>query len=136
MRYLAGPVKKGETRLRFGYLQRLPDDYRGERHVVVAKELPSRNGREWVEFQEVPGPAPKADPAAEPGPIRYIDVTLIKPRMSAGEFALDTAAVPDFDPYKKEEDQLHANIDNLNDDPNGNLASRSTDPLRPESAQE
>ena len=36
----------------------MPKDYQGERHIVVAKELPSQNGQEWVEFEEVPGPDP------------------------------------------------------------------------------
>src|ERR1022692_3860841 len=41
---------------RFGNLRRLPPDYVGERHLVIAKHLPSRSGQEWVEFEEVPGP--------------------------------------------------------------------------------
>jgi len=45
--------------LRFGHLRRLPPDYKGEKHVVIAKQLPNRNGEEWVEFEEVPGPDPK-----------------------------------------------------------------------------
>jgi hypothetical protein len=47
------------TTIRFGHLKRLPRSYTGERHVVVARELPSQNGQEWVEFEEVPGPGPK-----------------------------------------------------------------------------
>jgi hypothetical protein len=27
--------------------------------MVVARQLPERNGHEWVEFEEVPGPAPE-----------------------------------------------------------------------------
>ena len=45
-------------RIRYGHLRQLPADYKGERHVVVTKQLPSQDGREWVEFEEVPGPAP------------------------------------------------------------------------------
>ena len=45
-------------KIRFGHLRRLLQDYKGERHVIVAKQLPSRNGQEWVEFEEVPGPDP------------------------------------------------------------------------------
>ena len=41
---------------RFGNLHRLPRDYNGERHLVIARHLPSRSGQEWVEFEEVPGP--------------------------------------------------------------------------------
>jgi len=46
------------VKVRFGDLRRLPQDYKGERHVVVGKQLPSKNGQEWVEFEEVPGPDP------------------------------------------------------------------------------
>jgi len=27
--------------------------------VIVSKQLPSQNGQEWVEFEEVAGPDPK-----------------------------------------------------------------------------
>jgi hypothetical protein len=49
-------------KVRFGRLKRLPQDYKGEKHVVIAKQLPSRNGQEWVEFEELPG----ADPHPKP----------------------------------------------------------------------
>jgi hypothetical protein len=49
-------------RTRLGYLHRLPQDYRGERHVVVAKQLPDRGGQAWAEFEEVPGPRPDPPP--------------------------------------------------------------------------
>lgn len=48
--------------LRFGNLRRLPAGYQGERHVIVAKHLPMRNGQEWVEFEEVAGPEPSPPP--------------------------------------------------------------------------
>jgi hypothetical protein len=48
----------GKITIRMGDLRRLPADYAGERHIVVAKHLPSRHGQEWVEFEEVPGPDP------------------------------------------------------------------------------
>jgi hypothetical protein len=50
-------------RVRFGNVRSLPGDYHGERHVIVAKQLPERNGQEWVEFEEVAGPAPSPPPA-------------------------------------------------------------------------
>ena len=53
----------GQIKFRMGDLRRLPADYVGERHIVVAKELPSQNGQEWVEFEEVPGPDPNPPPA-------------------------------------------------------------------------
>jgi hypothetical protein len=56
-----------ESRLtiRFGHLKRLPPEYVGERHIIVARELPSQGDQEWVEFEEVPVPDPN------PEPIRY-----------------------------------------------------------------
>ena len=39
-----------------GVLKRLPDDYRGERHVVIAKADP--NNPQPYAFEERPGPAP------------------------------------------------------------------------------
>jgi hypothetical protein len=42
--------------VRFGNLRRLPEDYQGERHREIAQWLPARDGQEWVEFVEVPGP--------------------------------------------------------------------------------
>ena len=46
---------------RFGNLPRLPPDYVGERHMVIAKHLPSRSGQDWVAFEEVPGPDPRSE---------------------------------------------------------------------------
>jgi len=45
-----------------GYIRRLPPEYQGERHVEVAKYLPDQDGEKWVEFEEVPGPAPIEPP--------------------------------------------------------------------------
>ena len=69
------------VRIRYGNLRRLPADYKGERHVIVSKELPSQNGQEWVEFEEVPGPNP--NPPQQPAqrgnfPI-HIDVHYVEP---------------------------------------------------------
>ena len=50
------------VKLRFGHLRRLPGDYQRERHVVIAQQLPDRDGQEWVEFAEVPGPPPAVPP--------------------------------------------------------------------------
>jgi hypothetical protein len=44
-------------KVRFGKL-RLPRDYKGEKHVVVAKQLPKHGDQEWAEFEELPGPDP------------------------------------------------------------------------------
>ena len=63
--------------IRFGDLRQLPADYKGERHIVVAKELPSQNGQEWVEFEEVAGPDPnpqKPQPGGMPTQISVMFV--------------------------------------------------------------
>ena len=65
------------VKVRFGNLRRLPEDYRGERHRKIVKHLPDRNGQEWVEFEEVPGPAPRAP--TEPGVAHYLNVFLVAP---------------------------------------------------------
>ena len=48
-----------------GNLRRLPQDYKGGRQTVIEKHLPSRNGQEWVAFEEVPGPDPNPPPAQQ-----------------------------------------------------------------------
>jgi hypothetical protein len=45
--------------IRFGHLKRLPREYVGKRHTILARQLPSNGDQEWVEFEEVPGPDPK-----------------------------------------------------------------------------
>jgi len=44
--------------LRYGYLTSLPDDYTGDRHVVIVSRTTQSNGTELCEFEERPGPAP------------------------------------------------------------------------------
>ena len=51
-------VGQHHFKLRFGNLKRLPPEYTGERHVVISRHLPNQGDREWVEFEEVPGPEP------------------------------------------------------------------------------
>jgi hypothetical protein len=63
-------------KLRFGRLKRLPQDYKGEKHVVIAKQLPNRNGQEWVEFEEVPGPDPNP-PQRLNGSPRHLTIMLV-----------------------------------------------------------
>jgi hypothetical protein len=49
-------------RIQYGHLKTLPDDYTGSRHVVTVKQLPSgRDGEEWYEWEERPGPGPPED---------------------------------------------------------------------------
>jgi hypothetical protein len=48
-----------EATIQIGVLKRLPDDFRGERHVIVAKRYPSSTPNwERCVFEERPGPAP------------------------------------------------------------------------------
>ena len=71
-------------RVRFGNVRRLPEEYRGERHIVVAKQLPERNGQEWVEFEEVPGPEPTT-PSPDPRLPRYLDIVFVAARGATEE---------------------------------------------------
>jgi hypothetical protein len=42
--------------LQYGWLRKLPRDYRGQRHIEITKRLIVREGfLEWVEAEEVPG---------------------------------------------------------------------------------
>jgi hypothetical protein len=54
-----------QVQVRFREAPGLPIGYKGERHIVVTKQLPSQNGQEWVEFEEVPGPDPNPPELAE-----------------------------------------------------------------------
>jgi hypothetical protein len=79
------------TPVRFGHLKRLPPEYKGERHVVVARQLPSVGNQEWVEFEEVPGPDPDASQrAVRAGQAiaRRFDVMFVAPYPRAEEAAL------------------------------------------------
>ena len=64
-------------RIRVGHLKRLPRGYTGERHIVV-KELPSQDGREWADYEEVPGPDPNPGPPVHGRP-ELIEVMLVGP---------------------------------------------------------
>ena len=46
------------------HAQRLPDDYMGERHLVLLSRTPRIGGGELCEWEERPGPPPAA--AVEP----------------------------------------------------------------------
>ena len=71
-------------KLCFGHLRRLPRDYQGEKHVVVTKQLPNKNGQEWVEFEEVPGPDPNPPKRNHTIPDR-LDIVYVKPHPHEGE---------------------------------------------------
>ena len=70
-------------RMRYGHLRQLSADYEGERQVVVTKQLPSQHGREWVEFEEVPGPAPVHE-CAPPDTAHIVDVDFVGREISFG----------------------------------------------------
>ena len=63
--------------LRFGHLKQLPRDYEGERHVVITKHLPPQGDREWVEFEERPGPGPNPTETPNRNGTRYMDIRLV-----------------------------------------------------------
>jgi hypothetical protein len=67
------------VKLRFGKLRRLGQEYKGERHVVIAKHLPSQAGQEWVEFEEVPGPDPSSPHDLKIEGPEYNDIVFVAP---------------------------------------------------------
>jgi hypothetical protein len=67
-------------KLRFGDLKRLPREYTGERHVVIARYLPNKGNEEWVEFEEVPGPDPNPPQRHLNGSPKYLDVMFVEAR--------------------------------------------------------
>jgi hypothetical protein len=71
-------VTSVQYRVRCGKLRRLPPDYCGEKHVVISKHLPSQDGQEWVEFEEVPGPEPNVEKCGDSG-VRRINVMFPMP---------------------------------------------------------
>jgi hypothetical protein len=43
----------------YGWLATLPDDYVGERHIVIVKQEPTNSPNfDWYECEERPGPTP------------------------------------------------------------------------------
>jgi len=65
-------------RILYGHLKRLPREYQGERHVVVARQLPSQGDQEWVEFEELPGPDPNPPERPEPGTPTSFNVVFVE----------------------------------------------------------
>jgi hypothetical protein len=64
--------------VRYGNLRRLPEDYKGERHRELVRCFLGKDGRECVEYVEVPGPAP-IEPPADPWLPTCIDVIYVEP---------------------------------------------------------
>ncbi len=67
------------VKVRFGNLRRLRPEYKGERHVVIAKHLPDKAGQGWVEFEEVPGPDPSPPRDLKLGVLERIDIVFVAP---------------------------------------------------------
>jgi hypothetical protein len=55
-------LRKQPILFRFGHLRRLPQDYQGERHIVITKHLPNQGAQQWVDYEERPGPDPNPSP--------------------------------------------------------------------------
>ena len=83
------------VKLRFGHLKQLPREYQGERHVIVARELPKQGDQEWVEFEEVPGPDPDPPEQLARGIPHCIDVRFVEPYPST---PVDLEALADQPP--------------------------------------
>ncbi len=57
---------KQPTLIQCGWVTALPDDYVGERHLVILNREPTGSKHiEWCEFVERPGPAPRTSPHAD-----------------------------------------------------------------------
>ena len=78
-------VRDQPIKLRLGHLKQLPREYQGERHVIVARELPTQGDREWVEFEEVPGPDPDPPQQLARGIPHCIDGRFVGPYPSTEE---------------------------------------------------
>ena len=49
----------GPVLFQYGWINRLPADFEGERHVVIVKREPTANPNvEWCEFEQRPGSLP------------------------------------------------------------------------------
>jgi hypothetical protein len=69
---------ESRLKIRFGHLRRLSQKYKGERHVIVTRQLPNRGDQEWVEFEEVPGPDPSPPQCPARGLPIHLDVMLVE----------------------------------------------------------
>jgi hypothetical protein len=55
----AQPQTAGTPLLRYGWIDRLPSDYTGERHIAIMKRERTRAPNiEWCQFEERPGLGP------------------------------------------------------------------------------
>lgn len=73
----SGAVAFHLIKIRMGHLRRLPLEYQGPRHIVIAKHLPSHWGQLWVEYEEVAGPDPNPPREDRHGPPEYLDVMFV-----------------------------------------------------------
>lgn len=78
-------------RIRLAELRRLPEAYKGERHLKFVGHLPNRGSQEWVEYEEVPGPNP-IPPQPRGGIPKCINIIFVRPyRNSAAASEIDSA---------------------------------------------
>ena len=75
-RWRSGVQFQPSIQVRYGHLRRLPEDHKGERHSEFVRCFLGEDGRERVEYVEVPGPAP-IEPPAGPWLPTVIDVIYV-----------------------------------------------------------
>lgn len=80
-RWRSGAQFQPSIHFRVGTLTRLPEDHKGERHSEFVRCFLGEDGRERVEYVEVPGPAP-IEPPADPWLPTCIDVIYVAPHPS------------------------------------------------------
>jgi hypothetical protein len=74
---LESQTRAKETMTRGGVLILLPEDYVGEKHVVLGSRMSTDwPDYEWCTFQEVPGPGRNEAEGANVIPIAYADRNL------------------------------------------------------------
>ena len=67
----------GSSIIQYGYLNLLPPESVGPRHIATVRQLPSQSpGTDWFEWEERPGPEPAA--SAIPGNDTIIRVCYVE----------------------------------------------------------
>jgi hypothetical protein len=83
------PTAESPVEVRVGTLKRLPPEYKGERHLIVARQLTTECGGKRFEFEEAPGPDPDAQAGSRAGHGLMVNVILVpSPRSCEGTVAL------------------------------------------------
>jgi hypothetical protein len=71
------PTAESRVEVRVGTVKRLPPEYEGERHLVVARQLTTEYGGQRFEFEEAPGPDPDVQSGSRAGHGLMINVILV-----------------------------------------------------------